>query len=67
MKIILRVLLSILLLGVMSCRDTKKEEAETQAAIEEIEAVEAEVEEATETVDKDVKELETALNDLDNN
>ena len=67
MKIIFRVFFSILLLGVMSCRDTKKEEAETQAAIEEIEAVEAEVQEASEQVDKDVKELETALNDLDNN
>jgi uncharacterized protein Yka (UPF0111/DUF47 family) len=67
MKHVYRIFLVALVIGVFSCRDTKKEEEETKAVVEEIESVEAEVDKISEEADKDVKALEDALDDLDNN
>jgi len=65
MKLLVRLLLVVFVIGFVSCRDTKKEEAETEAAIEQIETVEGEVEELSEQLEKDEKELEEALKELD--
>ncbi len=49
-----------------SCRDTnKEEEAETNAAIEKIEAVEAEAKEISEKIETEAEELEESLKELD--
>ncbi len=48
-----------------SCRDTNKEEAETNAAIEKIEAVEAEAKEISEKIETEAEELEESLKELD--
>ena len=54
-----------LVFGLLSCTDKKKEEAETKAAVEKIEAVEAEIDKAAEEVETKAKELEESLGDLD--
>ena len=38
MKILLKILMVLFLVGIVSCRDTKKEEEATEAALEKIEA-----------------------------
>ena len=45
MKTVFKLLIVCLIFGVMSCRDTKEVEAETEAAVEQIEAIETEAEE----------------------
>ncbi|NND61802.1 MAG: hypothetical protein HKN48_01275 [Flavobacteriaceae bacterium] len=66
MKNLSRILLIMLMIGIVSCRDTKKEEeAETEAVIEQIEAVEAEAEEISEKINQEAEELEEALSELD--
>ena len=40
MKTVFKLLMVCLLMGVVSCRDTNKEEEETKAAVEQIEAIE---------------------------
>ncbi len=65
MKLILKLFVLLFLVGQISCKDTKKEEAETQAALEEIEAVETTLDEASEELDQDLEELEDALEELD--
>lgn len=54
-----------LLLFVSSCKDKKKEEAETKAAVIKIEAVEQEVNSISEELDQQTTELEDALKVLD--
>jgi len=66
MKTKINLLLSLLILCVLSCRDTKKEEAETEVVVEQIEAIEVETQEVSEEIDKKAKELENELNELDN-
>ena len=65
MKLKFNLLVLLLVTVLMSCRDTKKEEKEAQAAIEEIEAVESEIQEDSEELEKSSQELEEALKELD--
>jgi uncharacterized membrane protein YjjP (DUF1212 family) len=65
MKEFLKISLIIFLLGMTSCRDTKKEDAESQRVVEQIETMETEVEEISEDLEQDQLELENALKDLD--
>ena len=65
MKIVTRFLLALMLVGFISCRDTKAEEEAAQKAVEEIEAVESEAEEISEKIEQDAGELEEALQELD--
>ena len=65
MKIVSRLLLTLLLVGFISCRDTKAEEAEAQKVVDEIEAVENEAKEISEKIDQEAGELEEALEELD--
>jgi uncharacterized protein (DUF3084 family) len=65
MKTLLKLFVLLLLVGQISCKDTKKEAAESEAALEEIEAVENTVNEASEELDQNLKELEEALQELD--
>ena len=58
-------MLSILILGLISCRDTKQNEADTEAAVEQIETIEAEAEAVSEEIDKEAKALEDDLKELD--
>ncbi len=65
MKIASKILLTLLLVAFVSCRDTKAEEAETQKVVDQIEAVESEAQEITEKIDEEAGELEEALKELD--
>lgn len=65
MKLILKFFVLLFLVGHISCKDTKKEAAENEAALEAIEAVEATVNEVSEELDQDLKELDEALEELD--
>jgi len=65
MKFVLKIVLVVLMIGFVSCRDTKKEEEEANAAIEQIEATEAEVEAISADLKENEKELNEALKDLD--
>jgi HAMP domain-containing protein len=65
MKLILKFFVLLFLVGQISCKDTKKEDSETQAALEEIEAVETTINEASQELDQDLEELEDALEELD--
>ncbi|MBX2826637.1 MAG: hypothetical protein KTR22_00640 [Flavobacteriaceae bacterium] len=65
MKIVTRLLLALLLVGFISCRDTKAEEEEAQKVVEQIEAVESEAEEISEKIEQEAGELEEALQELD--
>ena len=63
MKTLMKLSLVCLLFVVTACRDTKQEEAETKAAVEQIEAIENETEEIIESVDKNAEELKKELNE----
>ena len=65
MKTVLKLMMVCLIIGTVSCRDTKKEDAETEAAVEQIEAIEMEAEEISEEIDQEAKELEKELEELD--
>jgi uncharacterized membrane protein YjjP (DUF1212 family) len=65
MKLLLKTIVIVSVLGIISCRDTKKEEEETEAKLEQIEAVEAEVDEMSEDIEAKEVELEEALKELD--
>ena len=65
MKLMIKCLIFVFLLSPMSCRDSKEEEAQNEAVLEEIEAVETTVEEGSEELDQNVEELEDALEELD--
>jgi len=65
MKTLFRSLLLLGLILIMSCRDTKKEEAEVNATLEQVEAVETEIDNLVEDVNSKEKELEDALKELD--
>lgn len=53
-------------IGIISCRDSKKEQEEAEATLEKIETVEKELDETNEELTNKAKEAEKALNELDN-
>lgn len=65
MKLLVKIFIIVLVVGFVSCRDTKKEEEEANAAIEQVEAVEAEVKEINADLEKGEDELKDALKELD--
>ena len=65
MKYLIQLFAVAMIFGLVACRDTKKEEAEAEAAIEKAEAVEEEAAQLTEELDKEAAELEEALKELD--
>jgi cell division protein FtsB len=65
MKTTIKILGILVLLMSTSCRDTKKEEAETDAMVKEVEAIEAEVNVIKEDMDTKAQALEEALKELD--
>lgn len=65
MKTVSKIMAIIFLMGFVACKDTKKEEEETLAAIEEIEIIELEMEEIAEDIENSVKDLEEALKELE--
>lgn len=58
-------LLSVLFVGIISCRDTKKEQEELDKDLNTIETVEKEIDETVEEVEKKAEEAESALKELD--
>jgi len=58
--------LSVLFMGITSCRDTAKEQQELNATLDKIEAVEQEIDQTTEELDQKAEEVESALSELDN-
>ena len=66
MKTVFKLLIVFLMIGVVSCRDTNKEESETKAAVEQIEAIETEAENISKEIEKEAEELENDLKELDN-
>ncbi len=65
MKSISKLLVILFVLGLVSCRDTKKEEEETRQAVAQIEAIESEIDQAAESLDESTKKLEVAIEALD--
>jgi len=65
MKILMKIIMVLFLVGIVSCRDTKKEEEAEKAAIEKIEAVENEAEEISKKINEEATEVENSLNELD--
>ena len=65
MKILMKIVMVLFLVGVVSCRDTKAEEEATKAAIEKIEAVENEAEEISKKINEEAIEVEESLKELD--
>ncbi len=57
--------LGIALALIWSCRDKKKEKAEDEAVVKEVEALEAEIEENAKSLESDTKDLKEALEELD--
>ena len=57
--------MSIILIGIVSCRDTKKEQEELDKTLDTIESVEKEIDETVEEVAKKAEEVESALKKLD--
>ncbi len=65
MKKISLLVISIILIGIVSCRDTKKEQEELDKTLDTIESVEQEIDETVEEVEKKAEEVESALKALD--
>lgn len=65
MKLVSKIFLAFLFVAFISCRDTAKEEAELNAAIEEVENIETELETISEEVETNAVELEESLKELD--
>ncbi|MBT8262536.1 MAG: hypothetical protein KJO05_06915 [Bacteroidia bacterium] len=65
MKVVLKLFIVLFVLGLTSCRDTKKEEAELEAVTEQIESVEEEATNIAEEIDAEAEELEETLSELD--
>ena len=66
MKKLSMLVLSVVFVGVTSCRDNKKEQQELDATLDKIEAVEQDIDQTTEQLDQKAEEVESALNELDN-
>ena len=65
MKILMKIIMVLFLVGIVSCRDTKKEEEAEKAVIEQIEAVENEAEEISKKINEEASEVENSLSELD--
>ncbi|MFC5046702.1 hypothetical protein ACFSTE_10230 [Aquimarina hainanensis] len=65
MKLFIKLSLIVILIGLISCADKKKEEQETKAAIEKVEAIEKELNEVSNDILSKTEELENVLKDLD--
>jgi cell division protein FtsB len=65
MKVVLKLFIVLFVLGLTSCRDTKKEEAELEAVNEKIENLEEETTKLTEEIEAEAEELEETLSELD--
>jgi len=65
MKILMKITMVLFLVGIVSCRDTKKEEEAEKAVIEQIEAVENEAEEISKKINEEATEVENSLKELD--
>ena len=65
MKKLSMLVMSVLFIGIISCRDTQKEQEELDATLDKIETVEKEIDETTEELDKKADEVESALSELD--
>ena len=57
MKKISLLAMSILFVGIVSCRDTKKEQEELDSTLDAIEAVEQEIDDTVEKVEKKTEEV----------
>lgn len=58
-------LVSFIFIGIVSCRDTKKEQQELDTTLDKIEAVEQDLKQTSEEVESKAKEVESALMELD--
>lgn len=65
MRTLTKLILVLFFVGFISCRDTKKDEEETKAMVQEIETVESELDQIKEEVEHDATDLEVALKELD--
>jgi hypothetical protein len=65
MKITSKILVVLFAFALVSCVDKKKEEAEVNAAVEQIEAVEDAIQEVGKEIDTKVNEVEESLKELD--
>ena len=65
MKKISLLAMSVLFVGIVSCRDTKKEQEELDSTLDAIEAVELEIDDTVEKVEKKTEEVESVLKQLD--
>ena len=65
MKNLSMLVFAVLCMGIISCRDTKKEQQELDATLDKIEAVEQEIDETIQEVEEKVEEVESALSELD--
>ncbi|XLS27962.1 hypothetical protein ACJD0Z_12220 [Flavobacteriaceae bacterium M23B6Z8] len=65
MKKLTLLMLSLVFMGLFSCRDNKKEQEQLDATLDKIEAVESEVDETIEAVEQKTEEVESALEELD--
>ena len=65
MKKVSALIIGVLLVGLMSCRDTKKEQEQLDANLDKIEAVEQDIDHTVEEVEQKAEEVEAALIELD--
>jgi len=55
----------LLFMGIISCKETKKEQEELDATLDKIESVEEAIDETLEEVEQKAKDVEEALQELD--
>ena len=65
MKKVNLLLLTMLLVGFASCRDSKKEQEDLDSTLDKIESVEEEVDNTIDEVEQKAKEAESAIMELD--
>lgn len=65
MKLILKLIAVLFVVGLVACKDTKKEEEASEVVDEQIQAIEAEIDSASMELDENAKDLEQSIKDLD--
>ncbi|TCK64798.1 hypothetical protein DFQ05_2535 [Winogradskyella wandonensis] len=65
MKTLAKLLMLVILFSSFSCRDTKKEEAETKAKLEVIDDVEQKLDSVSNDIENKAEALEDAVKELD--
>ena len=65
MKKLSVIVLAVICIGIISCRDSKKEEKKSEGTLEKIETVEKELDETNQELKNKAKEAGDALNELD--